>query len=284
MTKRRVAHAPSRPAIPAGGDAGKEGPSLDTRTYVWYVPCPPPEDFLSRSEVPGCTSKDPMTTHGRLRGSPVRRRVRHAASVAARHCGDRPLGPVEGRRSAADSVRGDALRDQRLEGPPVGSTPPTPPSRVSEALRSGRLGMDKAVEFTRFATPDTEANLLSGPNRVSAGAIRSRGDRGDPAEPGGDAGNRAFPVPAVVARGRGTNPVSGGPLSCGRRCGGCTSSGASLHQLPSTPEGEEHLGPDALLAGRSPGRRLVAIACPPESPPTPIRTGRRSSRTYHSRC
>jgi hypothetical protein len=49
--------------------------------------------------------------------------------------------------------------------------------RITEALGSGRLGIDKAVELTRFATADTEADLLPWAERVSAGAIRARGDR-----------------------------------------------------------------------------------------------------------
>jgi len=48
--------------------------------------------------------------------------------------------------------------------------------RLSEALDSGELGIDKVVELCRFATPETEADLLRWAARVSAGAIRRRGD------------------------------------------------------------------------------------------------------------
>jgi hypothetical protein len=47
---------------------------------------------------------------------------------------------------------------------------------VSEALETGELGVDKAVELTRFATPGTEAGLVGWAQVVSAGAIRHRGD------------------------------------------------------------------------------------------------------------
>jgi len=48
--------------------------------------------------------------------------------------------------------------------------------RVAAALESGELGIDKAVELCRFATPETEEGLLPWAGRVSAGAIRRRGD------------------------------------------------------------------------------------------------------------
>jgi len=47
---------------------------------------------------------------------------------------------------------------------------------ISEALASGELGMDKAVELTRFARPGTERDLIKWARGVSARAIRERGD------------------------------------------------------------------------------------------------------------
>ncbi len=48
--------------------------------------------------------------------------------------------------------------------------------RVSRALGSGELSIDKVVELCRFATAQTEAGLLGWAQRVSSGAIRRRGD------------------------------------------------------------------------------------------------------------
>ena len=45
---------------------------------------------------------------------------------------------------------------------------------ISHALSSGELGIDKAVELTRFAAPSTERDLLRWAGRVSAGRIRGR--------------------------------------------------------------------------------------------------------------
>jgi hypothetical protein len=47
---------------------------------------------------------------------------------------------------------------------------------VSEALESGELHLDKAVELTRFATPETESRLLVWAGGVSCGAIRRKAD------------------------------------------------------------------------------------------------------------
>jgi len=47
---------------------------------------------------------------------------------------------------------------------------------VGEALASGRLGIDKVVELTRFATAETEGGLIGWATTVSCGAIRRRGD------------------------------------------------------------------------------------------------------------
>jgi hypothetical protein len=47
---------------------------------------------------------------------------------------------------------------------------------ISDAFSSGALGIDKVVELTRFATPETEVRLLRWAERVSGAAIRHRGD------------------------------------------------------------------------------------------------------------
>jgi hypothetical protein len=47
---------------------------------------------------------------------------------------------------------------------------------LSFALASGDLNIDKAVELTRFATPETETGLVRWASRVSSGAIRRRAD------------------------------------------------------------------------------------------------------------
>jgi hypothetical protein len=48
--------------------------------------------------------------------------------------------------------------------------------QICHAFSSGALGIDKVVELTRFATPETEAGLLRWAERVSGAAIRHRGD------------------------------------------------------------------------------------------------------------
>jgi len=49
--------------------------------------------------------------------------------------------------------------------------------RISDAFAQGELGIDKVVELTRFATPDSEDALTRWALTVSSGAIRRRGDR-----------------------------------------------------------------------------------------------------------
>jgi hypothetical protein len=48
--------------------------------------------------------------------------------------------------------------------------------RLSEALASGRLGLDKIVELARFATAESEGDLVIWAGRVSCAAVRHRGD------------------------------------------------------------------------------------------------------------
>src|SRR5438067_1616926 len=47
---------------------------------------------------------------------------------------------------------------------------------IAAAFSRGDLGVDKVVELTRFATPETEAELIPWAQRVSSGRIRHRGD------------------------------------------------------------------------------------------------------------
>ena len=47
---------------------------------------------------------------------------------------------------------------------------------TSEAFGSGRLGVDKVVELTRFATPETEEGLLPWAERVASGTIKAKGN------------------------------------------------------------------------------------------------------------
>lgn len=49
--------------------------------------------------------------------------------------------------------------------------------RLSQALATAELGLDKVVELARFATPETEAGLIRWAQRHSCGAVRQRGDR-----------------------------------------------------------------------------------------------------------
>jgi hypothetical protein len=48
--------------------------------------------------------------------------------------------------------------------------------RISQAFSSGELGIDKVVELTRFASAETEGDLLRWAKQVSCGAIRRKGD------------------------------------------------------------------------------------------------------------
>jgi hypothetical protein len=47
---------------------------------------------------------------------------------------------------------------------------------LSAAFASGALGVDKVVELTRFATPETESQLIPWARGVSCGAIRRKGE------------------------------------------------------------------------------------------------------------
>jgi hypothetical protein len=48
--------------------------------------------------------------------------------------------------------------------------------RLSESLASGELGIDKVVELARFATRETESDLIGWSKHVSCAAVRHRGD------------------------------------------------------------------------------------------------------------
>ena len=47
---------------------------------------------------------------------------------------------------------------------------------LSEAFRTGTLGIDKVVELARFAQPENEASLIAWARRVSSGCIRRKAD------------------------------------------------------------------------------------------------------------
>lgn len=47
---------------------------------------------------------------------------------------------------------------------------------IAAALEAGALSLDKTVELTRFATPETEKKLVSWARKVTVGCIRQRGD------------------------------------------------------------------------------------------------------------
>jgi hypothetical protein len=49
--------------------------------------------------------------------------------------------------------------------------------RLSDALERGALCLDKVIELARFASPETEKELIGWARRVSVGAIRHKGDR-----------------------------------------------------------------------------------------------------------
>jgi Domain of unknown function (DUF222)/HNH endonuclease len=48
--------------------------------------------------------------------------------------------------------------------------------RLSEAFRSGELGIDKVVELSRFATPQTESDFIAWASGVSVACIRRKAD------------------------------------------------------------------------------------------------------------
>lgn len=48
--------------------------------------------------------------------------------------------------------------------------------RTSEALRSGRVSLDKVVELTRYVTPETERAEITWARRVSVRAVKARAD------------------------------------------------------------------------------------------------------------
>src|SRR5947208_11094941 len=47
---------------------------------------------------------------------------------------------------------------------------------LADALASGEVSLDKAVELARFATPETESDLIRWSAGVSVGALRRRAD------------------------------------------------------------------------------------------------------------
>jgi uncharacterized protein DUF222/HNH endonuclease len=66
--------------------------------------------------------------------------------------------------------------------------------QLGEAFETGVVGVDKVVELTRFATPETESRLVKWATTVSGTTIRRRGDleARDPIEPVQDADRDRF--------------------------------------------------------------------------------------------
>jgi hypothetical protein len=120
--------------------------------------------------------------------------------------------------------------------------------RIDEAFASGSLGVDKVVELCRFATPENEDRLVVWAQRVSAGAIRSRGDREI---------RRSLQETQDIERSRYLrwwHEDDGRTLCLEARYPAAAGAVVAralervADQLPSTPEGEEHRGPDARRA------------------------------------
>jgi hypothetical protein len=61
-------------------------------------------------------------------------------------------------------------------GSPLGPGPGGALPRIAQAFSAGRLGVDKVLELTRFATPETEEGLISWAEGVSSGCLRRRAD------------------------------------------------------------------------------------------------------------
>jgi hypothetical protein len=91
---------------------------------------------------------------------------------------------------------------------------------ISEALQSGRLGLDKVVELCRFATPESEQRLIAWARRVTLATIRKRADVAGRPELE-EVRSTAVPLPAlVVERGRRQpGPRRTAPRRRGRRLG-----------------------------------------------------------------
>ena len=90
---------------------------------------------------------------------------------------DRKVWRVDGAKSMAEWVSAQfgisqwAARRWIAAGHAVANLP-----EVRRALRGGHLSLDKVLELTRLATPDTETQLIAWANRVSAAAIRRKAD------------------------------------------------------------------------------------------------------------
>lgn len=68
------------------------------------------------------------------------------------------------------------------------------PPRVSEALSSGELGIDKVAELCRFASAGIEEGLVRWATRVSVGPCATRGDLAAQGLAGGGRPGRAEPL------------------------------------------------------------------------------------------
>ncbi len=90
---------------------------------------------------------------------------------------DRRIWRTDGARSMAEWVAANfgisqwAARRWIAAGHALGELP-----QVRAALRRGQLSLDKVLELTRLATADSESELIAWALRVSAAAIRRKGD------------------------------------------------------------------------------------------------------------
>jgi Domain of unknown function (DUF222) len=71
--------------------------------------------------------------------------------------------------------------------------------RISEALCTGRLGVDKVVELSRFATRQTEEELLPWAEASLGGRHQSSRRRSGAPEPGGSGRAREVSILALLA-------------------------------------------------------------------------------------
>jgi hypothetical protein len=140
---------------------------------------------------------------------------------------------------------------------------------ISEAFASGVLGIDKVVELTRFATPETEERLIGWAQGVSCGWIREKGDLLPSVFAGGPGGRTSeVPVLVVLRRKLPVRPVRGAPR--GPRGGGGHGPGAAGRSAP----GDARRGWWVVRrcpSGRCPG----GIVLVPDRPPCPPGPGHR---------
>jgi hypothetical protein len=154
--------------------------SLDNRTYVRYVVWDRIGPFLPRIGAPRVNGNQLSAEQLIDRADAAHRRASSAqlelfsliAEVdvreAWRDAGARDMAHWLGMRYGISSWK--ALRWIAASH----ALPHLP--RIADAFDAGELGIDKVVELTRFAKPETEADLIGWARGVSCGAIRRRGD------------------------------------------------------------------------------------------------------------